>query len=165
MSNSTPPRRPASSGSPGAPGLVCPSCQGAEFSERSSFKTTSEPLLGAEATSVIVDLMTCKRCGADLPAVRGRKRYSLVGSERLAAIVADLEEARRRSAEMEGLIVTMTRRSQSIEVEIERSRAKGEVDVLEQRVASLESETAGLQGRRDQLVRTLELVAAKIPAA
>ena len=155
-------KRPAPS--PGAGGLICPSCSGNEFSERSSFKTTSEPVMGAESTGVTVDLMNCKRCGADLPAVRGRRRYSLVGKERLTTLVADLEEARRVNSEMETLIDTMAKRSQALITETERSRARGEVSVMQAKVSALEAETDGLEARRDRLAKTVAQMAARIAA-
>jgi len=145
--------------------LTCPSCNGDSFDERSSFKTTSEPVLGALSTGVFVDLMSCKRCGADLPAVRGRRRYSLVSEEKLSALVADLEEARRINSEMQGLLDMMATRSQSLSEQIERCRADGEISVMEARVAALEAETDGMEGRRTRLAKTLDLMASRIPAA
>ncbi|MDG7005897.1 MAG: hypothetical protein JRM86_03075 [Nitrososphaerota archaeon] len=145
-------------------GLVCPSCSGSEFSERSSFKTTTEPLMGAESAGVTVDLMSCKRCGADLPAVRGRKRYSLVGQEKLAAMVADLEEAKRVNSEMESLADTMAKRSQGVIVETEKARVKGELSVIQSRVSALETETQGLEARRDRLAKTVATIASRVAA-
>jgi hypothetical protein len=149
----------------GPGGLVCPSCNGDSFSERSSFKTASEPVLGAASTSVIIDLLSCKRCGADLPAVRGKRNYTLVTEKKLTALVADLEEAMRTNSEMQGLVEALAKRSQSLGAEIERSRVEGEASVLEARVAALASETDGLQGRRARLAKTLELMASRIPVA
>lgn len=164
MPQTAPSKKPAAK-SPAAGPLLCPSCQGNEFTERSSFKTTTEPLLGAVSTSVTVDLMNCKRCGADLPAVRGRRQYSLVGKERLATLVADLDEAKRVNSEMVALIDTMAKRSQGLSVEIDRTIARGEISVMRARVSALEEETSGLEERRDRLARTLVQVAASIPAA
>lgn len=144
--------------------MVCPSCNGDGFTERSSFKTSSEPLLGEAPAAVVVDLMSCKRCGADFPAVRGRRRYSLVGQEKLAAVLADLAEAKRTNSEMQGLIDTMARRAQALGSDIERTVARGELAVVEVRVAALEAETAGLQTRRDILAGTLEAIASRAPA-
>lgn len=146
----------------GAGGLICPSCSGSEFSERSSFKSTTEPLLGAESTGVTVDLMSCKRCGADLPAVRGRKRYSLVGKEKLATMVADLEEAKRINLEMESLIDTMAKRAQGIIAETDRCRVRGEASVIQAKISALETETEGLEARRDRLAKTVAVIAARI---
>ncbi len=164
MPNALPPERPRRSLGSGPGGLVCPSCNGESFSERSSFKTTSEPLSGVASTNVVVDLMSCKRCGVDFPAVRGRRRYALVGSEKLAALISDLEEAKRINSEMQGLFDTMARRSQSLGAEIERCKVNGEVSVIEARIAALESETSGLEGKRDRLARTVELIASRRPA-
>ena len=165
MPQTTPPKRPARSQGSAAGALICPSCNGDSFAERSSFKTTSEPLMGAASANVVVDLMSCTRCGADLPAVRGRRHYALVGKEKLATLIADLEEAKRINSEVERLIDTMAKRSQSLSVEIERTRARGEISVMEERVAALEAETNGLEGKRDRLAKTLELMAARMPAA
>jgi hypothetical protein len=156
LPQTTPSRRPAS--------LLCPSCNGDSFAERSSFKTASEPILGLESSPVIVDLMSCKRCGADIPAVRGRRNYMLVGDKKLSALLADLEEAKRTNSEMDALIDTMAKRSRSLSAEIERSRAEGEVAVMEVRAAALRAETDGLEARRARLARTLELVASRAPA-
>jgi hypothetical protein len=162
LPSTTPPKRPARSQGPGA--LLCPSCNGDSFAERSSFKTTSEPLLGAAASDVVVDLMNCTRCGADFPAVRGRRHYALVGQEKLATLLADLEEAKRVNSEMQGLLDSMARRSQSLGAEVEGVKARGDVSVMEARVAALESETEGLAARRDRLAKTLEVVASILPA-
>jgi hypothetical protein len=164
LPQTTPSKLPTRSLGLGASGLLCPSCNGDSFSERSSFKTASEPVLGAASTGVVVDLMSCKRCGADLPAVRGRRIYSLVTEKKLTALVADLEEARRINSEMQGLVDALARRSQSLRAEIERSRAEGEASVLEARVAALRSQTDGLEGRRARLAKTLKLMASRIPA-
>jgi len=145
--------------------LLCPSCNGDSFSERSSFKTASEPLMGAASTLVTVDLMSCERCGADLPAVRGRRHYTLVSERKLSALVSDLEEARRINLEMQRSVDTLARRSQSLSAEIEKCRAEGEISVMEERVAALETETEGLEGRRAKLTKTLELMASRIPVA
>jgi hypothetical protein len=144
--------------------MLCPACNGDSFTERSSFKTASEPLLGAESAAVMIDLMTCRRCGADIPAVRGRRRYALVGSEKLASIVADLEQAKRTNSEMEALVDTMAKRSQSLDREIMREKARGEVSVMEARVASLEAQNGDLERRKARLVRTIQLMAARPPA-
>ncbi|HVC27393.1 MAG TPA: hypothetical protein VND40_04460, partial [Nitrososphaerales archaeon] len=85
----------------GSGSLLCPSCSGDSFVERSSFKTASEPVLGAASTSVTIDLMNCKRCGADMPAVRGRRNYTLISDKKLSAFLADLEEAQRTNSEMQ----------------------------------------------------------------
>ena len=164
MAQTSPSKRPVRSAGSSAVGLACPSCNGEEFTERSSFRTASEPLLGAVSTGVTVDLMSCKRCGADLPAVRGRRRYTLVGGEKLASILADLEEAKRINSEMEQLIDAMAKRSSSLSIEIERCRAQGEISVMRQRVASLEAETGGMEATRARLAETLELMASRIPA-
>lgn len=158
MPQTTPSKRNAS-------GLLCPNCNGDSFAERSSFKTASEPLLGAASTTVVVDLMSCKRCGADIPAVRGRRNYTLVSDKKLSALVADLEEAQRINSEMQGLIDAMAKRSQSLVAEIERCKAEGEISVMKVKVAALEAETDGLEQRRARLAETLEVVASRIPAA
>jgi hypothetical protein len=149
----------------GARGMVCPSCSGDSFNERGSFKTASEPLLGSASTAVIVDLMNCRRCGADIPAVRGRRSFTLVPDKKLSAILADLEEAQRVNSEMQGLADKMTRRSAGLSAEIERCMAQGEVSVMEERVASLKQETDGLEETRARLAKALELVASRIPSA
>jgi chaperonin cofactor prefoldin len=118
--------------------------------------------MGAESAGVTVDLMSCKRCGADLPAVRGRKRYSLVGQEKLAAMVADLEEAKRVNSEMESLADTMAKRSQGVIVETEKARVKGELSVIQSRVSALETETQGLEARRDRLAKTVATIASRV---
>jgi len=149
----------------GSGGMVCPSCSGDSFTERSSFKTASEPILGSASSGVIIDLMNCTRCGADIPAVRGRRSYTLVTDKKLSTLVADLEEAQRINSEMQGLIDTMARRSQSLGAEIERCRREGEISVMRERVAALEAETDGLEGRRARLANTLQSIASRMPAA
>jgi hypothetical protein len=149
----------------GAGGMVCPSCNGDSFTERSSFKTASEPILGSASSDVIVDLMNCTRCGADIPAVRGRRSYTLVADKKLSALVADLEEAQRINSEMQGLLDNMAKRSQILSKEIERCRAQGEIKVMEEKAAVLEAETDGLEERRARLARTLESIASRMPAA
>jgi hypothetical protein len=144
--------------------MLCPSCSGDSFSERSSFETASEPLLGAASTYVTVDLMNCNRCGADIPAVRGRRHYAVVSEKRLSALVADLEEAKRINSETQALLDKLVGRSQKLSAEVERCRAEAEVSVMEAKVAALEAETRGLEGRRARLAKTLELVASRIPA-
>lgn len=155
MPQTAPSRRPAA--------LLCPNCNGDSFAERSSFKTASEPILGSTSSPVIVDLMSCKRCGADIPAVRGKRNYMLVGDKKLSSLLADLEEAQRINSEMQNLIDTMARRSQSLSAEIERSRKEGELLVMEAKVAALKAQTESLEGRRARLARTLETVASRAP--
>jgi septal ring factor EnvC (AmiA/AmiB activator) len=165
LPQTAPSKKPANRFPSGAGALTCPSCKGNEFTERSSFSTKSEPLLGADSASVVVDLMNCKRCGADLPAVRGRRRYTLLSDEKLATIMADLEESKRISSQMGQTIASMTRRSQELSAEIESVNSRGELMVIRERISSMEAETDGLQARRDLLARTLELVASSIPPA
>jgi len=157
LPQTTPSKRPAS-------GLLCPNCNGDSFAERSSFKTASEPILGSASAAVIVDLMSCKRCGADIPAVRGKRNYMLVGDKKLSALLADLEEAQRNNSEMQGLIDTMARRSQGLSAEIQRSRNEGELLVMEAKVAALKAQTDSLEGRKARLAKTLEMVASRAPA-
>jgi len=159
LPNTTPPKQPARGKGPGA--LVCPSCSGDSFEERSSFKTASEPLLGATSSSVTVDLMSCSRCGADLPAVRGRRNYSLVTDKRLSSIVAELEEAQRTNSEMVTLLGALEGRAQRLGAEIERCKEEGDVSVIEAKVAALEAETDGMEARRERLAQTLELMASR----
>lgn len=149
----------------GSGSLLCPSCSGDSFVERSSFKTASEPVLGAASTSVTIDLMNCKRCGADMPAVRGRRNYTLISDKKLSAFLADLEEAQRTNSEMQELLDKMAGRSRSLGAEIERCRQEGEISVMKTRVAALEAETDGLEGRRARLAKTLESIASRMPAA
>ena len=163
MPQTTPSKLPTSR--PGAGGMVCPSCNGDSFTERSSFKTASEPILGSASSGVIIDLMNCTRCGADIPAVRGRRSYTLTTDKKLSSLVADFEEAQRINSEMNGLLGTMERRSQSLREEIERCRARGEVSVMEERVAALKTETAGLEGMRARLAKTVQSIASRMPAA
>jgi hypothetical protein len=160
----TPPKMPTRSLSPGSASLVCPSCGGDGFTERISFKTASEPVLGSASTGVIIDLMNCKRCGADMPAVRGRRSYTLIGDKKLSSILADLEEAQRTNSEMQALVDKMAKRSQSLGREIERCRTEGEVSVMRTKVAGLEAETGSLEDRRARLARTLESIASRMPA-
>jgi hypothetical protein len=164
LPDATPSRLPTRTLTPGAGGLVCPGCNGDSFTERSSFKTASEPLLGSASTTVTVDLMSCKRCGADIPAVRGRRSYNLLSDKRLSALLADLEEAQRVNSEMEGLLDALEDRSRRLSAEIERCKEEGVVSVIEAKVAGLEAETEGLEVRRERLARTLELMAARVPA-
>jgi hypothetical protein len=150
---------------PGANGLLCPTCSGDSFSERTAFKTVSEPLLGSPSAAVVVDIKNCNRCGVDLPTVRGKRKYALLSAKRLSAIVADLEEAQRINSEMQALLDTMEKRSQSLLAEVDRCRADGEVSVIEERIAALEAETDGLEERRAQLVQILDTIASRAPAA
>jgi hypothetical protein len=158
LAPTTPSRRAAT-----AAALLCPTCNGDSFAERSSFKTATERLLGASSVNVIIDLMSCDRCGENLPAVRGKRRFALLKEERLTALLADLDEAKRVNSEMQGVLDAMTRRSQSLSAEVERCRAEGETSVMETRAAALEMETDGLEGRRARLAKTLELMASRVP--
>jgi hypothetical protein len=144
--------------------MLCPNCNGDSFAERSSFKTASEPILGTASSPVIVDLMNCRRCGADIPAVRGKRNYLLVGDNKLSALLADLEEAQRVNSEMQGVIDKMARRSQSLSAEIERSRKEGELLVMEAKVAALKAQTDSLEGRKARLAKTLETMASSATA-
>jgi hypothetical protein len=132
--------------------LLCPNCNGDSFAEGSSFKTASEPILGTASSPVIVDLMSCKRCGADIPAVRGRRNYMLVGDNKLI------------NSEMQGLFDTMARRSQSLSAEIERSRKEGELLVMEAKVAALKAQTDSLEGRKARLAKTMAIIASRAAA-
>lgn len=165
MPNETPSKRPFRNQGPGADSLLCPTCNGDSLSERSSFRTTSEPVLGTASVNVIVDLMSCKRCGAELPAVRGRRRFALVSEEKLSALLADLEETQRANSEMNGLVDSLTRRAQTLGAEIETCRAEGDISVIEEKVTALEAETDSMEVRRARLAKTLALMASKIPSA
>lgn len=144
--------------------MLCPSCNGDDLTERTSLRSTSEPLSGAVAKAVVIDLMSCRRCGAEVPTVRGKRRYELVPKGKLSGLLTELEEARQKnSVVLEQLDGTM-KRSQSLAAEIERLNAQGEVTIMEERVAKLEYETKGLEGRRAKLREAVDLIASKIPA-
>jgi hypothetical protein len=165
LSQSTPSKLPAHSPSRGAGGgLLCPGCNGDSFTEKTSFTTTSEPLLGAVSANVVIDLMSCQRCGIDLPAVRGKRRYALLSEKKLSSIVADLEEAQRINLQNQGLVEMMDRRFQHINVEIERRRAEEEISILEAKIAGLEAETDGMESSRARLAAMLDTIATTIPA-
>jgi len=144
--------------------MLCPNCNGDSFTERSSFKTTSEPVLGTASSPVIIDLMNCKRCGVDIPAVRGKRNYTLVGDKKLSTLLAELEDAQRVNSEMQGLIDTMARRSQSLSAEIERSRREDEILAMETKFATLKAQTDSLEERKARLAKTLEIIASRAPA-
>ena len=165
MPQTTPSKRPVRSQGPGAGKMLCPNCNEDSLTERSSFKTTSEPILGVASANVIIDLMNCERCGADLPAVRGKRLFTLVGTQRLSALLADLEEAKRTNSEMTGLLDMLARRAKTLSAEIERCRAEGEISVMEERVKALEAETDSMEERRKRLAKTLNLMASRVPAA
>jgi predicted RNase H-like nuclease (RuvC/YqgF family) len=145
--------------------LLCPTCSGDNFSERTAFKTVSEPLLGSPSASVVVDIKNCNRCGVDVPTVRGKRQYALLSEKRLSALVADLEEAQRINSEMQGLLDTMEKRSQSLLAEVERCRADGEMSAIEEKITALEEETEGLDERRARLAEILDMLASRAPAA
>jgi len=145
--------------------MLCPSCNGDNFTERSSFKTASEPVFDAPSTGVIIDLMSCKRCGMDLPAVRGKRRYTLVSQEKLTVLFSDLDEAKRVNSDKQGLLDAMAKRFQSLSAEIEKSRAAGELSVIGARVSALGAQTHSMDERRARLAEALEFLASKIPAA
>ena len=145
--------------------MLCPSCNGDSFTERSSFKTASEPVFDAASSGVIIDLMSCKRCGHDLPAVRGRRHYTLVSQEKLTSLFSDLDEAKRVNSDKQGLVDAMAKRFKSLSAEIEKSRAEGELSVLGARVSALEAQTQSMDERRARLAEALEFLASKIPAA
>jgi len=143
--------------------LACPTCGEADFAERASFKTSTEALLGAPSVGVIVDLMNCKRCGFDLPTVRGRRRYVLVEDSKLAGLQAELDDEKRRSTSAQVQIDALENRAKRMELEIERTRARGEVSVIEEKVAALESETAAMEERKAKLTEVVNLMASWIP--
>ena len=145
--------------------MLCPRCNGDRFTERSSFRTSSEPLLGTVSAPIIIDLMSCERCGTDIPAVRGRRQFSLVSKEKLSTLLADLQEAQRVNSEMQGKLHVMERRSASLGAEIDRCREDGEVTVLEQRVAGMEIHNDSLEATRARLAETLRALDSGIPAA
>lgn len=144
--------------------MLCPSCNGDSFTERSSFKTASEPVFDAPSTDVTIDLMGCRRCSLDIPAVRGKRHYTLVSKEKLTALFSDLDEAKRVSSERLGLLDAMAKRFQSLNAEIERFRAAGERSVLGARVSALEAQTQSMEERRVRLAEALKFLSSKIPA-
>jgi hypothetical protein len=143
--------------------MLCPSCKGDGLAETSSFKTTTEPAAHAGSTTVFVDLMSCKRCGAEFPMVRGKRRYILVPKRKWSDTLAELAEARQTESQVLEQLEGMNRRSQRLAAEIERVKARGEVSIMEGRVASMESVTKGLEGRRDRLKEAVSLIASRIP--
>ena len=145
--------------------MLCPRCNGDSFTEHSSFKTSSEPLLGAASANVIIDLMSCKRCGTDIPAVRGKKQFALVSKEKLASLVAELQEAQQVNSEIQSKLQVMEKRSASLDADIVRCRAEGEVTVLEEKVAGLETANNSLEATRARLAETLRVLDSRIPAA
>lgn len=143
--------------------LACPKCGDADFAERASFKAVTEPLMGAPSSTVVVDLMSCKRCGYDLPTVRGRRKFVLVQEDKLAGIQSELEGERRRLAEFERETSNMTHKINRVKAEIERTAASGVVSAIEARVSALESENAKLEERKAKLAAAIEQVASRIP--
>ena len=148
-----------------APGkkLACPKCGDADFSERASFKAVTEPLMGAPPSTVVVDLMSCKRCGFDLPTVRGKKQYSLVPDERLAGLQSELEGERQRCSDLDREIEGLTRRAKRLEAEIERTAENGVVAAIEERIAAVEAQNARLEETKARIAAAIELVSARIP--
>ncbi len=161
MPDTVPPKQAARNRVPG--GLLCLSCNGGSFSLKRSFQTATEPLTGSASSVVIVDLLSCNDCGAELPTVRGKRRYSLVSEEKLSALAEELQEAKLINAEMNRQLDTLEKRSQGLAAEIEMCRAKGVVSVLEERVAALEAETDGLAARRAKLSKALKVMAPRAP--
>ena len=143
--------------------LACPKCGEADFAERASFKAASEALMGAPSVGVIVDLMNCKRCGFDLPTVRGRKRYVLVEDAKLAGLQNDLEGERKRSSTTQQQIEDLGRRATRLEVEVDRTRARGEVSVMEEKAEALESEMKAMEERKAKLTSLVAEMASWIP--
>ena len=143
--------------------LACPKCGEGEFAERASFKAATEALMGAPSVGVIVDLMNCKRCGFDLPTVRGRKRYVLIEDAKLAGFQNQLEDERKRSQLTEQQIEELGRRAKRMEVEIDRTRARGEISAMEERLAALESQTKAMEERKAKLGELVTLMASWVP--
>ncbi len=125
---------------------------------------SSEPLLGAASEAVIIDLMSCKRCGTDIPAVRGKRRYALLSREKLSQLGKEMQEARSVDAQMQERLAAMEERSHALDREIERCRTEGEISALEERVSALERENRGLEEKRAQLAETLEYLTNRLPA-
>lgn len=148
----------------GATDLPCPNCNGADLTERSSFRAVAEPVEGAAPTTVTVDLMGCERCAINFPSIRGRRKYSLVPPQRLSSLMTELEEAKKRNSEMSGGVKMMEKRSRDLAAEIEEFKLQDEISSLERRVGSLESETKGLELRRTRLREAVELTASRINA-
>jgi hypothetical protein len=146
-----------------SPKLACPKCGEADFAERASFKAATEALMGAPSVGVVVDLMSCKRCGFDLPTVRGRKHYVLVEDGKLANLQSQLEEEKNRNSATHKQIEELGRRATRMEAEIERTRVRGEVSAMEERVAVLESETRAMEERKAKLGELVDLMASWIP--
>jgi hypothetical protein len=162
LPQSTPPKLPTRGLGSGP--MLCPSCNGDSFTERSSFKTASEPVFDAPSTGVTIDLMSCKRCGLDIPAVRGRRHYTLVSHEKLAALFSDLDDAKRVNSDMERLLGAKAKRLQGLSAETEECREAGELSVLGARVSALEAQTRRMEERRARLAGALEFLSSKIPA-
>jgi len=144
--------------------MPCPNCNGDSLTERSSFKTVTEAIEGAAPTTVTVDLMSCERCAINFPSIRGRKKYTLVPPEKLSSLVAELEEARQRNAEMLGNVRLMEKRSHGLAAEIEEFKIGSEISSMERRIAALESDNKGLELRRTRLREAIDLMASGISA-
>jgi len=154
---------PAAPERPAAGRLACPKCGDADFAERASFKAATEPLMGAPSSTVAVDVMSCKRCGYDLPTVRGKRKFVLVQDDKLAGIQSELEGERKRCSDFEREIDSMVHKVNRIQAEIERTAARGVVSAIEARVTALESENAKLEERKARLAAAIELISTRIP--
>lgn len=140
--------------------MTCPNCKDENAAERGRFKTTTSPIEGAPSATVMVDLLTCARCGMDYPVVRGKKRYVLVLSGKLSSLMTDLEGARQTNSEMSTRLEAMQKQFESLTAEVENVRAQGEIATMASRVGALESETKSLELRRERLREAIETVAA-----
>ena len=146
--------------------MPCPNCKDDRPTERGRFKTITSPIESGGPTTVLVDLLTCQRCGMDYPQIRGKKRYVLIPSGKLSSLMADLEGARRTNSEMSAQLEAMERRSQSLAAEVESTRVQGEIATMESRVGAVESQTRSLELRRAKLREAIETISAgmRIPA-
>ncbi len=138
----------------GSPGLhiidvLCPSCSGDDLANAGSLRTTSEAMPGTVASEVVIDLMSCKNCGAEIPTVRGERRYVLVPKRRLSDLLTDLEETRQIRVKALERLEGMRRRSERLAVEVKRLQAKRDLE-MKGRVAALESALNALEGRQSR---------------
>jgi len=140
--------------------MACPNCKDDHPAERGRFKTATSPIERGASATVLVDLLTCQKCGMDYPQIRGKKRYVLVLSGKLSSLMADLDGARQTNSEMSSRLEAMERRAQTLAAEVESVRVEGEIATMRSKVEAIESETKRLELRRAKLREAIETIAA-----
>lgn len=129
----------------------CPTCKSGILTKSKTFQMQTEAIHNVPSTLITVDMMKCERCNATFPAMRGKKKYTLVPGRKLTELLHEEKELEEKNQEMEKRIGEMERRHVELGEEVDKSKVRGEIGLLEREIESLESDMSALERGRKRI--------------